>query len=43
MRTGLAFITVGVVTALVGGHMDAYVMAGFAIVSGSLMLRVKGL
>jgi hypothetical protein len=43
MRTGLAFITVGVLIALVGGHTDAYVMAGMAIVPGLLMLRVKGL
>lgn len=43
MRTGLAFITVGVLCALIGRHTDAYVMAGMAIISGLLMLRVKGL
>ena len=43
MRTGLAFITVGVLCALIGRHTDAYVMAGMAIIAGLLMMRVKGL
>ena len=43
MRTGLAFITVGVLIAIVGGHTDAYVMAGMAVMSGLAMLRVRGL
>lgn len=43
MRTGLAFITVGVLSALIGQNTDSYVIAGFAIIGGLLMLRVKGL
>jgi branched-subunit amino acid transport protein len=43
MRTGLAFITVGVLCALIGRNTDAYVMAGMAVMSGLAMLRVRGL
>jgi hypothetical protein len=43
MRTGLAFITVGVCAGLIGQNPDSYVVAGFAVVGGLLMLRVRGL
>ena len=43
MRTGLAFITVGVLVAVIGRNTDSYVMAGMAVLSGLAMLRVKGL
>jgi hypothetical protein len=43
VRTGLAFITVGVLVALIGRNTDSYVMAGMAVLSGLAMLRVKGL
>lgn len=43
MRTGLAFITVGVLVALIGRNTDSYVMAGMAVMSGLAMMRVKGL
>jgi hypothetical protein len=43
MRTGLAFITVGVLAALIGQNVDSYVMAGVAVVCGLAMLRVRGL
>jgi hypothetical protein len=43
MRTGLAFIAVGVFAALVGQNVDSYVMAGIAVLAGVSMLRVKGL
>jgi hypothetical protein len=43
MRTGLAFITVGVLVALIGRNTDSYVMAGMAVMSGLAMMKVKGL
>jgi hypothetical protein len=43
MKTGLAFITVGVLAAVIGQNTDSYVMAGMAVVCGLSMLRVKGL
>jgi branched-subunit amino acid transport protein len=43
MRTGLAFIAVGVLIALIGRNTDSYVMAGMAVMSGLAMMRVKGL
>jgi hypothetical protein len=43
MRTGLVFITVGVVSAAVFQHTDAIVMGVFAVVCGLLLLGVKGL
>ena len=43
MRTGLAFVIVGVLVALIGRNTDSYVMAGMAVMSGLAMMRVKGL
>ena len=42
MRVGYAFMIVGVLSAVIGRHTDAYVMAAFAVVCGVLLLRVKG-
>jgi len=43
MRTGLAFVIVGVLVALIGRNTDSYVMAGMAVMSGLAMMKVKGL
>ena len=43
VRTGLVFITVGVVSAAIFQHTDAIVMGVFAVVCGLLLLGVKGL
>lgn len=42
MRTGYAFMIVGILAAVIGRHTDAYVMGAFAVVCGLLLLRVKG-
>jgi hypothetical protein len=42
MKTGYAFMIVGVFAAVIGQNPDAYVMAAFAVVCGLLLLRVKG-
>jgi hypothetical protein len=43
MRTGLAFITVGIFSCLIGQNPDSYVMGAFAMAGGLMMLGVKGL
>lgn len=42
MRTGYAFMIVGVLCAAIGQNVDAYVFGAFTVVCGVLLLRVKG-
>lgn len=42
MRTGYAFMIVGLLSAVIGQHTDAIVFGAFAVVCGALLLRVKG-
>ena len=42
MRTGYAFMLIGVLCAAIGQNVDAYVFGAFAAVCGLLLLRVKG-
>lgn len=42
MRTGYAFMLIGVLCAVIGRNTDAYVFGAFTVVCGLLLLRVKG-
>lgn len=42
MRTGYAFMLIGVLCAAMGQNPDAYVFGAFVTVLGLFLLRVKG-
>lgn len=42
MKTGWVFILLGVGSAILGQHMEAYVMALALVLVGLMTLRVKG-
>lgn len=42
MRAGYILMLMGVSSAVIGQHSDAYVMGAFLVVCGLLALRLKG-